>query len=81
MHTKYVGTIIKQRRKEKQISQESLAAYCKVSKQTISNIESGEAETSYIIFLQICNFIEIDPQDIMHLIEMLDMLHAEALPE
>lgn len=81
MHTKYVGTIIKQRRKEKQISQESLAAYCKVSKQTISNIESGEAETSYIIFLRICNFIEIDPKEIMHLIKMLDTIHAEALPE
>ena len=81
MHTKYVGAIIKQRRREKQISQESLAAYCKVSKQTISNIENGEAETSYIIFLRICKFIEIDPKDIMHLIEMLDMIHAETLPE
>lgn len=80
MHTKYVGTIIKQRRKEKQILQESLAEYCKVSKQTISNIESGEAETSYVIFLRICNFIEIDPKEILHLIKVLDMIHAETLP-
>lgn len=81
MYTEYIGTIIKQRRKEQHISQECLGEFSKVSKQTISNIESGESETSYIVFLRICDFLSIDPREILHLIKILDETHAESVPE
>ena len=53
----------------------------KVSKQTISNIEKGEAETSYVVFFRICDYLDIDTQKIMDLIRVLDEVHAEERPE
>ena len=77
MDIRDIGMVIRKARQLQGISQERLAEHGKVSKQTISNIEKGEAETSYVVFFRICDYLDIDTQKIMDLIRVLDEVHAE----
>ena len=55
--------------------------HSKVTVQTIRNLERNEVKTSFVVFLRICDYLDIDPKEIMVLIRILDEIHAEERSE
>ena len=77
----HVGIILWKKRKELNVSQEKLAMHSKVTVQTIRNLERNDVKTSFVVFLRICDYLHIDPKEIMVLIRILDEIHAEERSE
>lgn len=62
---KKIGSRIRARRKELDLSQENLAEKCGCSSVFISHVELGRSAPSFHLFLDICNALEITPDALL----------------
>ncbi len=58
---KNFGTIVRDLRTDKNLTQEKLAEFIDVQTQTISAIESGKSFISCEVLTKLANFFEVDP--------------------
>ena len=55
-----LGVLLKERRIEQGISQQTLSAICDVDIRTVQRIEKGDSNFSLIIFFSICEALQLD---------------------
>lgn len=60
------GDVIRTRRKEKDISQERLAADSNLQRTFISRIERGKAQPTLVTIFEISKALGLDPADIIY---------------
>ena len=61
-----LGQTVTSHRKKKQITQERLAEHLNVSTTFISKIERGKTQISLERLVQICQYLEINPTDLLY---------------
>ena len=62
-----VGSVIRKRRRELDITQAELASVCNVSIQTIRNMEQGKTKPFAYVLNNICKHIDLDYDEILNL--------------
>lgn len=65
MNQEKIGNFIKEKRKEKNLTQEELAAKLGVSNRTISKWENGNGMPDYSIILDLCNKLDISINELL----------------
>ena len=60
-----IGQLIRQRRKEKQISQEKLALLCNIDRSYLGRIERGEVNITILKLYEISNILDADPKELL----------------
>ncbi|MFR1448787.1 MAG: helix-turn-helix domain-containing protein [Beduini sp.] len=60
-NNKLLGERLRTRRKELKITQQTMAEAINTSIFTISKIENGTHNMSFKLFIDICNYLQIDP--------------------
>ncbi|MCU4707940.1 helix-turn-helix domain-containing protein [Acinetobacter pittii] len=60
-----IGQLIRQKRKEKQISQEKLALLCNMDRSYLGRIERGEVNITILKLYEISNILDADPKELL----------------
>ncbi|MEQ1079520.1 helix-turn-helix domain-containing protein [Acinetobacter seifertii] len=60
-----IGQLIRQKRKEKQISQEKLALLCNIDRSYLGRIERGEVNITILKLYEISNILDADPKELL----------------
>lgn len=60
-----IGQLIRQKRKEKQISQEKLALLCNIDRSYLGRIERGEVNITILKLYEISNILDTDPKELL----------------
>lgn len=62
---KVIGSKLRMRRNEKEVTQSKLAKAVSVRRTSITNIESGIQKLPISLLFEICNILEIEPSEII----------------
>ncbi|MDV7414034.1 helix-turn-helix transcriptional regulator [Acinetobacter baumannii] len=60
-----IGQLIRQKRKEKQISQEKLALLCNIDRSYLGRIERGEVNITILKLYEISEVLDIDAKELL----------------
>ena len=64
-----LGALLKERRMEKGISQQTLSAICDIDIRTVQRIEKGDSNFSLFILFSICEALKLDISKLFHQID------------
>lgn len=60
-----IGKLIRNKRKEKEISQEKLALLCNIDRSYLGRIERGEVNITILKLYEISNILETNPKELL----------------
>ncbi|KQQ76740.1 helix-turn-helix domain-containing protein [Acinetobacter sp. Leaf130] len=60
-----IGQLIRQKRKEKQISQEKLALLCNIDRSYLGRIERGEVNITILKLYEISELLDTNPKELL----------------
>jgi transcriptional regulator with XRE-family HTH domain len=63
--SKVIGCSIRSKRKEKNITQESLSLQCGIDRSYMGRIERGEVNMTIDMLYKIANTLEVDPKELL----------------
>lgn len=72
---KFLGVYVKERRQQLDISVEQLAASMKFTVKDLKLIESGQKQLNQNVFDLLCNYLELDPSELINIGKVTQVQH------